>query len=68
VLGYNTKLSGNSSVKQISSAMANQHIAFATTMDPDTQSDQDPCCSLSLSLFVIGFVNCKRTSWILMTA
>jgi hypothetical protein len=30
----------------------NQHSAFATSMDPDqpahAQSDQDPCCSLSL--------------------
>jgi hypothetical protein len=37
----------------------NQHNGFATSMDPDqpAQSDQDPCCSLSVSLLVIGFVS-----------
>jgi hypothetical protein len=45
----------------------NQHNVFATSMDPDqpAQSDQDPCCSLQVSLLVIGFTS-KRTAWILI--
>jgi hypothetical protein len=43
----------------------NQHNAFATCMDPDqsAQSDQDPCCSLSVSLLVIEFVSKQHVSW-----
>jgi hypothetical protein len=30
---------------------------------PDAQSDQDPCCSLLVSLLVIGFVSKQHGSW-----
>jgi hypothetical protein len=36
----------------------NQQSAFASA-----QSDQDPCCSLSVSLLVIGFVSEQHGSW-----
>jgi hypothetical protein len=44
---------------KLAASRQNQHNGFATSIDPDqsAQSDQDPCCSLSVSLLVIGFVS-----------
>jgi hypothetical protein len=46
----------------------NQQNEFATSMDPgpawaSVQSDLGPCCSLSISLLVIGFVSEQHGSW-----
>jgi hypothetical protein len=43
----------------------NKHTEYATSMDPDqpAQSDQDSCCSLSVSTLVI---DSKRAAWILI--